>query len=84
MVHLTMPLKHLQTISQAGSAMFTRRIYHVKYLQICLVLVCCHGNELKLRERGHFTNVPLLPSNETFVTRFLIENIFGKAWINLS
>ena len=61
----------------------------LKYFQSCLVLVCCHGNELKLCERGHFTNDPLLHSNETFVKSSLTENtsfvnFLSKAWIHLS
>ena len=68
-------------ISQGLSAIFVIRVDYVarlklKYFQSCLLLVCCHGDELKLSERGHLSAVPLLPGNETFVTSLLTDNTY--------
>ena len=49
--------------------------YHC--LSFYFVLVYCHGNALKFRERGHFTNIPFLPCDETFVMSFLSENAYS-------
>ena len=34
-----------------------------------------HGNDLQLRGRGHFDNVPLSPSTDIFVNRIYTEII---------
>ena len=44
-----------------------------------------HGNDLKLRGRGHFDNVPLSPSTDIFVNRIYTEIICRvglKGWMD--
>ena len=60
------------TRGRGASFFFVIWIYYGKVnLKIFSELL---GNELKLCERGHFTNDPLLHSNETFGKSSLTEN----------